>query len=97
MTRSSTKKAAKYCECCNDRFIPGGIANHGICIACTRIAQDIIRVCGFEYVSSKSVLFARNRQRLAPLIAAAPQPLFSTSAKSAQPQPGLSGSNKEAK
>jgi hypothetical protein len=70
MSRSSANKAARYCGCCNDRFIPGGIANHGICIACTRIAQDIIRVCGPEWVSMKSVLFARNRERLQPLIQA---------------------------
>jgi hypothetical protein len=68
------KKRARYCECCNDRFIPSGLAKKGICHACTDIALEIIRVCGPEFVSSKSVLFARMRERLRLLLAASPQP-----------------------
>lgn len=68
------KTPARYCTCCGDRFKPFGPAKEGICQKCTNIALDIIRVCGEEYVSVKSVLFARNRERLAPLLAAAPHP-----------------------
>lgn len=68
------KKRARYCECCGDRFIPSGVANKGICQACTDIALMIIRVCGEEYLTSESVLFARMRERLKPLYAASPQP-----------------------
>lgn len=67
-----TKPPARYCECCGDRFMPSGLAKKGICHACTAIALQIIAVCGFEFVSTKSVLFARNRERLRPLLAASP-------------------------
>ena len=68
------KTRARYCTCCRDRFKPGGLANKGICHACTAIALDIIRVCGPEFVSNKSVLFARMRERMRPLLAASPHP-----------------------
>jgi len=69
MTRKRVGRA-RYCECCGDRFRPGGQATQGICHACTAIALEIIRVCGPEWVTTESVLFARNRERLQPLIRA---------------------------
>jgi hypothetical protein len=68
------KPKARYCQCCSERFIPSGNAKKGICHRCTDIALEIIRVCGEQYVSTQSVLYARNRERMRPLIAAMPQP-----------------------
>ena len=69
--KTSKAKRARYCECCGDRFIPSGFAKRGVCHACTDIALMIIRVCGPEFVSVDSVRFARNRDRLKPILAAA--------------------------
>lgn len=65
-------KKTSQCQVCGDRFAPWHKRAPRICKPCGEIVLEIERTCGAEFLTMKSVLAARIRQRLAaPLLSAA--------------------------